>query len=71
MAAGILGALLQAGMDMIVQEGKQPQPAAGAWTGMEIPSVREVGEKLEQKMSLWGGRFVFKDRQQQNIKRSR
>lgn len=47
MAVGILGALLQAGMNMITQEGKQPQLVYGM--GTEPFSTGEAGEKLKQK----------------------
>lgn len=41
-AVGILGALLQAGMNTISQEGKQPQLVYGM--GTELFSTGEVGE---------------------------
>lgn len=50
MAVGILGALLQAGMNTITQDGKQPQLVYGM--GTEPFSTGEVGEKLNQR-----GRF--------------
>lgn len=47
MAVGILGALLQAGISTISQEGKQPQLVYGM--GTELFSTGEVGGKLKQK----------------------
>lgn len=47
MAVGILGALLQAGMNTVTQEGKQPQLVCGMGT-----EPFSTGGKLKQKGHL-------------------
>lgn len=60
----IIGALPLAGMDVITQDGKQPQPAGVH--GVETPSIGEVEEKSEQKCRF--GVTDFKGSQQVKYK---
>lgn len=67
-AVGVFGALLQAGTDVIIQEGKQLRPAAGVWD-RDGDTLRWEGTgKVRAKRSLWDGRFAFNSGQQRNVK---